>query len=151
MTRLREARLADGIQTPQPYVFIQAPITASHLLSPDHHHRIAMRSSFVVRLVPLKKHQSGTATILALPTSAEKPISTTPTNEQKVPEQPKRPDSVASTVMTSASGFYSNQLGRPTKSNIKTQRIIADLSVATAIDDEAQKEHFKTEVSCYLN
>ncbi|VDL14001.1 unnamed protein product [Hymenolepis diminuta] len=145
MTRLREARLADGIQTPQPYVFIQAPITASHLLSPDHHHRIAMRSSFIVRLVPLKKHQSETATILALPTSDEKPVSTTPTNEQKVPEQPKRPDSVASTVMTNASGLYSNQLGRPTKSNIKTQRIIADLSVATAIDDEAQKEHFRTE------
>nr|CDS25309.1 conserved hypothetical protein [Hymenolepis microstoma] len=144
MTRLREARLADGIQAPQPYVFIQAPITASHLLSPDHHHRIAMRSSFIVRLVPLKKHQSGTATVLSLPT-AEKPISPAATKEENAPELPKRPDSVASTVMSSASGLYANQLGRPTKSNVKTQRIIADLSVATAIVDEVQKEHFRTE------
>ncbi|VDN98793.1 unnamed protein product [Rodentolepis nana] len=145
MTRLREARLAEGVQVPQPYVFIQAPITASHLLSPDHHHRIAMRSSFIVRLVPLKGNQSGTGTVLALPTSAEKPIAPTPTNEEKAPEQPNRPDSVASTVMSSASGLYANQLGRPTKSNVKTQRIIAELSVATAIVDEAQKEHFRTE------
>lgn len=151
MTKLRETRLAEGHDVPQPYVYIQAPITAFHLLSPDHHHRVAMRSSFVVRLVPRKKSQAlptPSSTGAALP---EKVVpATSPPNAEGVSEQPKRPDSAASSVMSSARSVYANQLGRPTKSNIKTQRMIAEISVATAIDEDSQKENFRTEVCPYF-
>uniref|UniRef100_A0A915EYN1 Uncharacterized protein n=1 Tax=Echinococcus canadensis TaxID=519352 RepID=A0A915EYN1_9CEST len=153
ITKVREAKLAEtGLPSrlPPPYASIPAPVTSTQLLSPDHPHRIALRCRFILTLVrrrrPLPSSSAGTIVASALMES-ENPAeeaSNSQLTAATVASQPPPTVTTAPTTPVAEAGPYSTQLGRPTKSNINAQRIIADLSVATALDEE-QKEHFKTE------
>ncbi|KAL5106365.1 hypothetical protein TcWFU_008130 [Taenia crassiceps] len=140
MTKLREAKLAEtGLpsRVPPPYASIPAPVTSMQLLSPEHPHRIALRCRFIINLHRRYFHSYG----------VKNPVGEAPSGQltaAAVLPQPLTPVTTASATQVSEAGPYSTQLGRPTKSNINAQRIIADLSVATALDEE-QKKHFKTE------
>lgn len=134
MARERESKMAQGGASawgpmgppPPPYAFIPAPVSSAQLLSPDHPHRIALRCRFVINLVRRRKPVPSAAT-------------TAPDNASATPSK-----------TDSEAGPHSTQLGRPTKSNINAQRVIADLSVATALDEDERKERFRTEVCCLL-
>ncbi|VDM35833.1 unnamed protein product [Hydatigera taeniaeformis] len=141
MTKLREAKLAEtGLpsRVPPPYASIPAPVTSTQLLSPEHPHRIALRCRFIINLVRRRRPMLPSSTGIAI--APAPPESTNLAGEVSHGHLA----SVAVSPPVSEAGPYSTQLGRPTKSNINAQRIIADLSVATALDEE-QKEHFKTE------
>lgn len=157
-TKLREAKLAEtGLpsRVPPPYASIPAPVTSTQLLSPDHPHRIALRCRFIIALVRRRRPPPSSSTVTAVastPTESKNPAGDA-SNGQLVAAVvlPQALPAVTTTPTTQVSetGPYSTQLGRPTKSNVNAQRIIADLSVATALDEE-QKEHFKTEVCCSI-
>ncbi len=128
MAKERERKIAEGIppaNLPPPYFHLSAPITATRLLSSDHHHRIAMRCRFII--VPGRRRQR----MLELQAAME--------GAKKKEQQPVT--STSSTAAASANGPHSTQLGRPTKSNINAQRVIADLSVATALGEEQEGEN----------
>ncbi|KAL5969991.1 hypothetical protein TSMEX_002311, partial [Taenia solium] len=153
VTKLREAKLAgNGLpsRVPPPYASIPAPVTSTQLLSPEHPHRIALRCRFIIPLVrrrrPLPSSSIGTA-VASTPTESRNPAEEASIGQLAagvVQPQSLPTVTTGSTTQVSEAGPYSTQLGRPTKSNVNAQRIIADLSVATALDEE-QKGHFKTE------
>uniref|UniRef100_A0A5K3F9M0 PAT1 domain-containing protein n=1 Tax=Mesocestoides corti TaxID=53468 RepID=A0A5K3F9M0_MESCO len=119
VAKMRERKLAEGVPAaslPPPYFHLSAPITSTSLISSDHHHRIAMRCRFIIVLGKRKKQ-------LAV---EQKPVLNNALKKE------------------ADAGPYATQLGRPTKSNINAQRIIADLSIATALGEE-QKENYEAE------
>uniref|UniRef100_A0A0X3NQS7 Uncharacterized protein n=2 Tax=Schistocephalus solidus TaxID=70667 RepID=A0A0X3NQS7_SCHSO len=138
MTKERDRKCSMGFplaSLPPPFFYLNSPVSTTKLVSADHHHRLAMRCRFIV---PIPTSRSAAARVTA--TGSE----TTTTPAPSAPHQRERLTSTSDAALTSP---FSTQLGRPTKSNFNSQRVIADLSVATALADNEPSAASVDEVS----
>lgn len=132
MAKERERKIADGLSPATlapPYFHLSAPITGTSLIASDHHHWVVLRCRFIIRtgrrqkqLLEQKQQQLQDEDGVDLevpPTSTTRPTSANAANGRHL--------------------IHAAQLGRPTKSNINAQRVIADLSVATVLNEEGDE------------
>ncbi|KAL7057755.1 hypothetical protein AAHC03_016782 [Spirometra sp. Aus1] len=138
MTKERDRKCSMGFppaSLPPPFFYLNSPVSTTKLVSPDHHHRLALRCRFIV---PIPTSRSVTARV----TTTGSEVTATP-----VSSAPHQRERLASTSDTAFASPFSTQLGRPTKSNVNSQRVIADLSVATALADNEPSDAPADEVS----